>query len=442
MKTSVNKYHFVCKKCGRIIDGFTEWFANQQQCPVCQSKWVDVQYNKDISDLLPLLSNKNGTGNSVFYYFDFLPLIDKANIISVGEGIIPVDRWEFFEDYAKEKFGINCRVLAYRNDLNNGTGTFKDVAGAVVASVLKEHGIKNYVVASTGNIANAFAFYLSLAGINLSVFIPQDALKANEAEVSSYGQKVFRVNGDYAMAKKIAAQFAQKNGFLISGGNIDPMRVEAKKTMVFEWLRLLGSLPTVYIQSLSGGTGPIAIEKAIADLEKTGVVKSKPRHILVQPHRCAPMAHAYKQAAKDNFPDGFENRYPVYENPFTKVPTLATGNPATYPILSRIVKDSGGDIIEFDEDKMVDVARLIAYETQVRIGPASAIAVGGFINALKTGLIKQNDVVMINIGEGVRRSPEFMEEMIYTTEMVDNAEQCLAPDRKNYQQILWGKINF
>ena len=105
--------------------------------------------------------------------------------------------------------------------------------------------------------------YLSMAGVNCSVFMPEDALKASEATISSYGQQVFRVMGDYAKAKEIAAGYAAAHNIPISAGNIDPIRVEAKKTMVFEWLRQIDRIPDVYIQAVSGGTGPIAVDKGI-----------------------------------------------------------------------------------------------------------------------------------------------------------------------------------
>lgn len=434
------KYYLKCRKCGHSLDSLSDWFSASQQCPNCGHKWVDVKYYKNIGELKSLLFDGSKKPENLFHYFDFLPVLNRENIVSVGEGVIPVDRWEFLEKFAKEKYNIQCQVLAYRNDLNQGTSTFKDVAGAMAATVLKEFGIKNYVVASTGNIANAFAYYLAKADINLSVFIPAEALKANEAEAGSYGQRVFRVQGDYAYAKKIAAGYAQKNGFLMSGGNIDPMRVEGKKTMVFEWLRLLGDLPSVYIQALSGGTGPIAIEKAISDLEETSWVKTKPRHILVQPSKCAPMTHAWVKAKSENFPDGWENSYPVYDSPDTAVPTLATGNPATYPMVAPIVKKSGGEIIEFEEDKMIQVARLVSFETLINIGPASAIAVGGFFQSLKQGLIHQGDRVLINIGEGVRRAPEFMDALIYTTQEVRSVEDCTPPSREMFREKVWNDI--
>ncbi len=431
----MEKFQLVCKSCGQITKDMSVWFTNGQQCSSCGGKFVTVKYKADISKIKELIeANK---GQSVFDYFDFLPIKDKSNIVTSGEGVIPVEHWDFLDQYAKDNFGIDCKVNVYRNDMNPGTGTFKDVAASVAASVLKENGIKQFAIASTGNIASAFSYYLAKAGISLAVFIPQDSLTSNEAEISSYGQKVFRVKGDYAAAKKVAADYAKKHNILISGGNIDPMRVEAKKTMVFEWLRQMDEFPTVYIQALSGGTGPIAIDKAIEDTKELNLVKQYPRYIMVQPDKCNPMTLGWEKAKANNFPEGWLNDYPIIDAPVTKVPTLATGNPATFPIIAELVHKSGGEMVTFDESKMIDLARLVAYKKQVRIGPASTIGLGGFFQSLKQGFIKNGDVVMINLGEGVRRAPEFMEEMIYTTEHVTEVSECEPHQIKNYEEQLY-----
>ncbi|MCK9208636.1 MAG: pyridoxal-phosphate dependent enzyme [Salinivirgaceae bacterium] len=435
------KFYLHCTQCGYDVPDFGEWFGHMQKCPKCGCTVVDVQYNRDNKEIKDLINAKNGEATSVWHYFDFLPLNDISNAISRGEGVIPLDNWKFLENYAKKTYGLTIKVHAYRNDLNQGTGTFKDVAAAVAASVLKENGVKEYCVASTGNIANAFAHYLAEAGISLSVFVPNDALIANEAEVNSYGQRLYRVDGDYALAKKVAAEYSQKFKVLMSGGNTDPMRVEAKKTMVFEWLRQIGEVPNVYVQALSGGTGPIAIEKAYKDLKGLGLVDKMPRFIMVQPSGCAPMTHGWEKAKEQGFPEGWLNQYPIYENPVTKVPTLATGKPGTYPIIAKLVKETSGEIIEFNETYLVDVARLIAFETTVRIGPAAAIAVGGFFESLHQGHIKEDDHVLINVGEGVRRAPDFVEEMIYTTRHINSVDDCERFDREDLRSQLWNKIN-
>ncbi|OQX98315.1 MAG: hypothetical protein B6I24_05600 [Bacteroidetes bacterium 4572_128] len=438
MKEKNSKFYLKCKKCSAEIQDFSVWFTNKQVCK-CGSKQVNVFYYENIENIKKLISKEENPKN-VFHYFDFLPLLDKKNIVSKGEGIIPLERWNFLENYAKEKFNIKIKVYAYRNDKNPATETFKDVAASVVASVLKENKIKNYSVASTGNIGTAFSSYLAEANISLNAFLPEDALKNNEAEMSIYGQRIFKVKGDYQKAKEIANEFSEKYNILLSGGNFDPMRIEAKKTMVFEWLRILGEVPNVYIQALSGGTGPFAIEKAHTDLEKTDLFKELPRFILVQPDKCDPMAQAYQKAKNNNFPKDFENDYPILKNPKTEIPTLATGNPATYPEMSKLVKKSNGDIISFEEEKIIDVGRLVAYETGITIGPAAAIAVGGFFKSLKENLIFENDKIIINIGEGVKRASKFMEEMIYTTKNISNIESCKPFNRENFKKILWDNL--
>ena len=436
----MNKYNLKCTKCGHITPDYKTWFENNQKCPECSSNFSKVEYSEGVDELKNIIYAKDGK-SFLDIYFDYLPLNDRKNIVTEGEGLIPVDDCDTLTELTKRAGLKNTKVFIYRNDKNPGTGTFKDVAAAMAASVLKENGIKEYCIASTGNIATAFAYYLAKAGISLSVFIPQDALMANEAEVSVYGQRVYRVKGDYAKAKKIAAEYAAKYNILMSGGNVDPARVEAKKTMVFEWIRQMETFPTVYIQALSGGTGPIAIDKALDDIKDLKLVDHYPRYIMVQPSNCDPMTQGWEKAKTNGFPEGWETDYPIIDNPITEVPTLATGNPATYPIIASLVKKSKGEIINFDESEIYDIARLVAYETGVRVGPASTIALGGFLKSLKDGLIKDDDIILINVGEGVRRAPKFKEQLIYTTVEIDSIDDCEEFNRDNLKEQLWSKFD-
>jgi len=431
-----DKYVLRCNSTGEIIGSFRDWFAMNQKCKD-GTNGVTVEYNRDIAEVVEFIKKDNCQyPDSLWRYFDFLPLNHKENIISMGEGAIPVDHWSFLEEYAQKHYGINCKVFVYRNDENKGTGTFKDAAATMAASILKEQGVKEYVIASTGNIATAYSRYLALAGISLSVFIPENAQETHQAEIGTYGQRIFKVKGDYAKAKQLAAEYAKKYGLLISLGNIDPIRVEAKRTMVFEWLRLMDTFPTVYVQALSGGTGPIAIEKAIRELDGTGLIKQVPRFILSQPHRCNPMAMAWENAKKTNFPNGWLTDYPILEQPQTTIPTLSTGNPTTYPIIADIVKRSNGEILSFNEDDAVDIARYTTYNTTVKVGPAATVALGGFFSALNNGSIHNDDVVLINIGEGAKRSPEFMHAVNFSMQEVSSIDECKEFDRTEYADQL------
>jgi threonine synthase len=440
MSKKNKKFYLQCNSCGQKIEDFDIWFKNRQRCPSCGDNKADVIYPDGMAGIEDLLHDKDSHFSGLWRYFDYLPLNKKENIVSCGEGIVPIDRWRFLEKYAKENHGIRCKVFAHRHDDNFATGTFKDLAGSMIASVLKENNIKTYVTASTGNVGVAYARYLAAADITLYAFIPSNASHAQEAEIGCFGQKVFRVNGDYQAAKELALEFSKKKGILLAAGNFDPMRIESKKTMVYEWLRLMLDFPTVYIQALSGGTGPLGIAKACKELEGLGFFEKMPRFILTQTDKCSPMADAWAEAKKKGFPEGWEKTYPIYHDPETIIPTLATGYPKTYPYVSKLVRESGGEINDFPEVDTIPVTRLVAYESAVRIGPAAAIAVGGFFKSLADGLLKDGDVVIINVGEGIRRAPGFMAKLIYSTSQVNTIKDCEIVKREDYRKKLWEDI--
>jgi threonine synthase len=431
-----------CQECGRENDSFGPWLQSGQRCAGCGSRRAEVVYFDGEEILRALFGSRDNSPvpKGLWRYFDLLPLHDSENIITAGEGIVPIDRWQFLERFAESRFNLRCRVFAHRNDNNYSTGTFKDLAGSVVASVLKENGIGEYVVASTGNIGVAYSRYLSSAGISLYAFIPENSSRAQEAEIGCFGQGVFRVMGDYARAKGIASEFSERYGILPAAGSFDPMRIEAKKTMAYEWARLMEDLPTVYIQALSGGTGPLGVARGCRDLQEADLMRKMPRMLLVQSDKCSPMADAWSEAKSGKFPEGWEGKYPVYQNPETMIPTLATGDPEAYPVLSRVVSESDGEIIAFAEEEAVNVARIVAFETSVRMGPAAAIAVGGFFKSLRDGHVRDGDVVLVNVGEGIRRSPSFMEQLIYTTRNVTSVEECSLYDRSRYREEIWGSL--
>ena len=412
------KYCLKCCNCGFVTENFSAWFGRKQFCANCGGRHVEAVYFADYSQLKELLK---GQPVSFWHYFDFLPLDDKANIISFGEGAVILEEWHFLNSYAAENYGVNCHVYAYRNDMNGGTGTLKDVAASLIASVLKENSVSTYCMSSTGNSATANARYLSKAGIRFTNFTPYTTNQVTIDEIHSYSQEVVMSTGDYAQAKQEAAGFSEKNGVLMSIGNIDPLRVEAKRTMVFEFLRQLGRLPDVYMQAVAGGTGPIALFKGYCEIEEhlsetaniaseIAVMSKKlklPRMLLVQQDLCDPMVQAWEKAQKDRFPENFEKEYPVIENPPTSVFILSAGNPGMYPLVAKIVKKSNGDFIRVKEDELVDFARIVYQEKNVRIGLAATVCFAGFYQALKENKIKDGDTVVINIGESGKRYPDF-----------------------------------
>lgn len=98
------KYQLVCKSCGHITSSMSEWFSNNQKCLKCEGKHVLVNYSEGAEKVKQLI--ENNIGESVFDYFDFLPLENKENIVTSGEGVIPVEHWSFLDRFAKKSTGL------------------------------------------------------------------------------------------------------------------------------------------------------------------------------------------------------------------------------------------------------------------------------------------------------------------------------------------------
>ena len=397
------KYQLRCKKCGKVIADFATWFKQDQQCE-CGSGYVEVEY----ADHSRFEFNPVTTASYQDYYFDILPIGKRENIVSFGEGLIPMERWNNLETYAKKK-GIDCEVFVYRNDQNAGSGSFKDISAALASTVLKEQGIKEYCLASTGNAGVAFATYLAKAGIKFTEFAPNCIDPATVEAIHKVGQPIVISKGGYGDAKAEAATYHKENHVLISGGNTDPLRIESKRLLAYECLRQLGKMPSVYMQAVAGGTSPLALEKGIRDLVASGENVQLPRMLLVQQDECDPMVTAWEKATANGFPEGWEKDYEAKKDIKTRIGILTAANPGNYPLVAPLVRKSGGTFIRVKEAELPQYGKEMKQSKGTLMGPASMVCYAGFFQAVDKGLLKNGDVVLLNTGEGSDRAGWFRE---------------------------------
>jgi threonine synthase len=225
-------------------------------------------------------------------------------------------------------------------------------------------------------------------------------------EVAMYGTQVIKVTGPYDQTKQIAAEFAQQRGIYLDGGSRSIPCVEAMKTIAFEISEQLTALlgppvingdsvnahwrvPDWYLQSVSGGLGPLGVIKGFNEIRQMGLSTQIPRIGIIQVEGCSPMVHAWKQ--------GREVAIPI-QSPNTLIATLATGDPGrTYTLIRQnMLKGSGGEFESVTDEEAFRSMHHLAKMEGISMEAAAAVAFAGLVRLVRSGRIKSNDVVVIN----------------------------------------------
>lgn len=379
-----------CIDCGHE----TRFDVNETACPNCGSQWREALYDyPKIGNTL--LNDLNNRTDSLWRYHELLPVEESIPDVSLGEGATPL--------YRAVSLGmmLGCPNIYIKDERQSPTSSFKDRQAAVTIAALKEGGIKELVLASTGNVAIAYSAYAARAGIKLWAFLTSRVPSEKMREVALYGTQVIKVTGSYDQTKKVAADFAsQRNIFHDLGAKNIPC-IESMKTIAFEISeqltnRLGASVetpwrsPDWYFQSVSGGMGPLGVIKGFRELAQMGLAPAKlPKLGIIQVAGCAPMVHAWKQNA--------ETAEPV-TNPRTMIETLATGTPGrTYTRLRQeMLKSSGGIFESVTDEETFRTMHLLAKMEGISVEPAAAVAVAGLIKLVRNGIVKPEETVVIN----------------------------------------------
>jgi threonine synthase len=300
---------------------------------------------------------------------------------------------------------LGCPNIFVKDERQGPTHSFKDRQAAVTIVSLKEAGIAEYVIASTGNVAISYSAYAARASIKLYAFLTSLVPASKMREVAIYGTQVIKITGSYDQAKQVAARFANQKGIPLDLGARSIPCVEAMKTIAFEIAEQLTTIlgpempatgepaplrtPDWYIQSVSGGMGPLGVLKGFNELKEMGWSRSIPKIAPIQAEGCAPMVHAWKQ--------GKDVATPV-QSPHTLIATLATGDPGrTYTVLRQKMLDASGGVFEsVTDEEAYRAMHFLAKMEGLSVEPAAAVAFAGLVKLVRAGVIRPNETVVVN----------------------------------------------
>lgn len=328
---------------------------------------------------------------SLWRYREVLPVVDDANIVSLGEGWTPL--------FKAERLAATLPIaidLYIKDEGQNPTQSFKARGMAAAISMAKQLGVKKVAVPSAGNAAGAMAAYAAKAGIEAHIFMPADTPRANIIESEQAGAHVTLVDGLITDCGKIVAERKQAEGWFEVSTLKEPYRVEGKKTMGYELAEQFNwKLPDVIIYPTGGGTGLIGMWKAFDEMEQMGWIGPKrPRMVTVQSATCAPIVRAFH--AGERFADEFENAATVASG--LRVPK-AIGD---FLILDAL-RDSGGTAVAVTDEELVAAVKEIGTATGIFTAPEGAACLPALRKLIADGFIKGGEsVAMFNTGSGVK----------------------------------------
>jgi threonine synthase len=340
-------------------------------------------------------------------YRELLPIDDVERAVTLGEGSTPLvpSQWGA---------ALGLPHVWFKDEGQNPTGTFKARGAAVAVSRLRELGVKRVAVSSSGNAGDAWAAYCRRAGIEATVFLPQDAPSVTLVEAALTGADVYTFGGHNSRGGQLANAFARRHDAFCPNTFQEPYRVEGKKTMGLELAEQLGwRMPDVVVYPIGGGVGLIGIWKALCELREMGWVSgSLPRFVIAQYEGCAPLVKAFEEGA-----DACE--------PWSDIATLPGGLRAPKPLADflvlRILRETQGSAVAVSNEEALDGVREVMEADGLFICPEAATAVVALRRLVQQGAIGSGQrVVIINTGTGLKYASLFAPR---TSRVPDNAKE-------------------
>lgn len=371
-----------CSACGTP----TSAFELQTVSACCQMPLL-AHYEQEVTLSKEDLKQCEGT---MWRYLEMLPVLQKENIVSLGEGYTPILQ---LTNLAKK---YELRSLQLKDEGQNPTGSFKARGLSMAISKAKEHGVEGCIIPTAGNAGVAMAAYCAKAGMRATVVMPRHTPKAFREECYWYGAEVVLVDG---LINDCAARVKELNskGELLDVSTLkEPYRLEGKKTMGYEiaeqgdW-----SLPDVILYPAGGGTGLIGIWKAFKEMQQLGWLPADaklPRMVAVQAANCRPLVETFY---------GRQANAQQYVGKPTIANGLAVPRPIGEQLMLQTLRESGGTAISITEAEMLTGLQELGAREGLFVAPEGAAVWMAARKLVDTGSISPDEkILLLNTGSG------------------------------------------
>jgi threonine synthase len=316
-------------------------------------------------------------------YRQLLPPVHQ--MVSLGEGGTPLHK---AERLAKT---MGLTKLYLKDETRNPTNSYRDRAAALLTSNAIDLHSHTLVCATNGNMGASLAAYSAKAELICHVIVPKEVdvgklaqMLAYDAIIEEFGEII-----DDSICK--AEALAKETGWYQATAELNPLVVEAQKTISYEIFEQNG-VPEWMIVSMGSGGTIYSIWKGFKELKQLGLTKTLPKMIGVQPDGCASIVNAAK---------GSELAKTCSSS--TRALAILVGNPLQRELARKALTESGGLALTVSDQEILSAELQIAKLEGVFAEPASAITIAALKKLLEENRIaKDNSVVCLITGSGLK----------------------------------------
>ena len=362
-----------CTVCGEVAGAAFSPF-----CAAC-GNMTDVEYDLATVQL-------HESPNPYLRYRDLLPVRDTS--------LFPQDARSTATVHATrlgERVGLPWLYL--KDETKLPTGTTKDRMAAVALAYLREHGVEGFCTSSTGNSSTAYAHAISgVPGLTMYLFTAEQFIHRVDVpdgdRVVNFGLR----DATFVEAFDAARDYAIAHGLTPERGFFNPGRREGLKVA---WLEAAEQVPRPidwYVQAVSSAMGVYGVHRAAVQLHELGHSGRVPRLLCVQQETCAPMVSAWNAGSEVIRPQD------VVERPVGIASAILRGNPTrAYPPVRRIVLETGGTFVAVSEAEIRNARIWVEEDEGISPCFAAAAAVAGIAKVRRTGGLRPDETVLVNL---------------------------------------------
>ena len=289
--------------------------------------------------------------------------------------------------------------LWLKDDTCNPSGSFKDRASFLVAAFALRHGIKEVVLASTGNAASSMAAVGAAAGLRVKVFLPATAPIAKRIQVLQYGAELISVEGNYDQAFDLSLEYSNRTGSLSRNTAYNPLTIEGKKTVSFEILEGLAKAgagaPDHVFVPVGDGVILAGVYRGFENLIRMGRLGRMPVIWACQADGSSAIARAFSTGHSGS--DAFAN--PVSSS--TIADSISVDCPRNGIHALSKLRTYGGQAVTVSDAEILSAQKMLSSGSGLFAEPSSSAAFAGWLKARKTIPPEASCIVLIT-GSGLK----------------------------------------